>query len=503
MLGGVKPANDEDGNSVGDSNSKFAPMADPNLAFSVLFPPQDERKAIDDWLTRELLVANARVHLGPVNPTIDSGRMAAEFAGLDFAAARDTEEVLRWIIERMEEGVVHVNHPRYFGLFNPTPTFPAQCADRIAASFNAQLATATTSPFPVALEYHVIRAFARRAGMPDGASGHFTTGGSECNATALICALTNANPEFAQEGVAAFSGRPTMYVSRDAHLAWLKIAHQTGIGRGAVRLIDTDGTGRMDAGALAGRIAADRDAGCVPIMIAATAGTTGAGMVDPLSECNEIAESCGAWFHVDAAWGGALLASDRLRCILAGIERADSITIDAHKWLATTMGCGMFLTAHPAALSAAFNVFMDCMPSNAPALDPYVTTIQWSRRFLGLRLFMGLASAGWRGYAEHLDHAIRLSQLLSRELERHGWTQVNQSPMAVICMLPPKGATDARSIAQNIVAGGTAWVSAIEFEGQVVIRACLTSGESTEQDVMALVRALVQQVQENSESASL
>jgi len=118
-------------------------------------------------------------------------------------------------------------------------------------------------------------------------------------------------------------------------------------------------------------------------MITATAGTTNAGMIDPLFACAEVARSSGLWFHVDAAWGGALITSDRLRHLLAGIERADSITIDAHKWFATTMGCGMFMTRHPQVLSSTFQVSNNFMPSNLPSLDPYVTSVQWSRRFLG------------------------------------------------------------------------------------------------------------------------
>src|SRR5258708_7641382 len=96
------------------------------------------------------------------------------------------------------------------------------------------------------------------------------------------------------------------------------------------------------------------------------------------------------WFHVDAAWGGAAIASDRMRGVLAGIEAADSVTIDAHKWFATTMWCGMYFTRHPELLSATFQVSTSYMPSNVGGVDPYVTSVQWSRRFLGLRLFMSL-----------------------------------------------------------------------------------------------------------------
>src|SRR6202044_1833453 len=109
------------------------------------------------------------------------------------------DDVLSWTIAQLEHGIVHITHPRYFGLFNPAPTFPAQCADRIAAVFNPQLATATTSPVAVDIENHVIRSVAQRVGLPPEAGGHFTSGGSEANFTALICALTRANPRFVSE----------------------------------------------------------------------------------------------------------------------------------------------------------------------------------------------------------------------------------------------------------------------------------------------------------------
>ena len=138
----------------------------------------------------------------------------------------------------------------------------------------------------------------------------------------------------------------------------------------------------MNPSALIEALDEDRRRGMTPVLIAATAGTTGGGMIDPLQRCAEIAREQGVWYHVDAAWGGAALASERLRGLLAGIELADSITIDAHKWFATTMGCGMFISAHPAVLSEAFRVTTDFMRSNQMSLDPYLNTMQWSRRFI-------------------------------------------------------------------------------------------------------------------------
>src|SRR5271156_5772180 len=217
---------------------------------SSLFPIPSERERWDDFLTRELMLANDRVAEGPVRPTLNPDDFRSELAHFDFQSPRPLDELLSWTVGQMERGLVHVTHPRYFGLFNPAPTFPAQCADRIAASFNPQLATATTSPAAVEIEAHVIRAVAQRIGFPIGATGQFTNGGSEANYTALICALTGSIDNFALDGARAFKGPPVFYVSRESHLAWLKIAHQAGIGRSAVRLVATDGFGRMDQTAL-------------------------------------------------------------------------------------------------------------------------------------------------------------------------------------------------------------------------------------------------------------
>jgi glutamate/tyrosine decarboxylase-like PLP-dependent enzyme len=456
----------------------------------ILFPKREDRECWDHFLTRELLDAAARVSQGPVTPTLNLEAFRDELARFDFGAPCPFDQLLSWTIQQMEHGLVHVTHPRYFGLFNPSPTFPAQCADRIAGSFNPQLATSTTSPAAVEIEAHVIRAVASRAGLPPYAAGHFTSGGSEANYTALICALTSSNPEFAMHGSRAFEGAPAFYVSRESHLAWLKIAHQAGIGRSAVRLIATDGCGRMDLDALACTLNTDRERGCIPVMIAATAGTTNAGMIDPLAACARLARSANVWYHVDAAWGGALIASDRLRHKLKGIEEADSITIDAHKWFATTMGCGMFMTRHPVVLSSAFQVATSFMPSNLPHLDPYVTSVQWSRRFLGLRLFLSLAAVGWPGYAEHVERTIQLAATLQKELTVRGWTTVNDSPLAVLCIKPPSGFGDVRSIVARVVASGRGWIASAVFEGGEIIRACVTNGETRKHDVDELVAIL-------------
>ncbi len=455
-----------------------------------LFPAWPERIACEQRLTEELQTALQEVAAGSVTPTIDFAAFRNELSKFDFLAPRPLDEVLDWTNAQLKQGIVHVTHPRYFGLFNPSPTLPAQCADRIAAAFNPQLASSKTSPVAVEIESHVIRLLANRAGLPPDSGGHFTSGGTEANFTALVCALTKADSRFAAGGARVFKGDPTFYVSRESHLAWIKIAHETGIGRQSVRLIGTDGSGRMHPSALRHAIEADRTQGCTPVMVVATAGTTGAGMIDPLEECAALARDHGLWYHVDAAWGGALIVCDQWRETLAGLNLADSITIDAHKWLATTMGCGMFLTRHVPALTEAFGVSTSFMPSYLPARDPYVTTAQWSRRFMGLRLFLSLAAAGWSGYSGHIERSIALAAYARELLQEKGWRIVNNSPLAVLCILPPRtdGSTDA--IVERILASGRAWVSVASFEGEKVIRACVSNGETAREDVDALVLIL-------------
>lgn len=465
---------------------------DPALGAPVaeLFPASAERQELDDHLTRALAMAQQRVRAGPATPDLDAEAFRSELGSFDFNTRRPLPELLEWSIGVLEHGVTHQNHPRYFGLFNPAPSFPAQCADRIVNSFNPQLASSTTSPAAVALEAHVIRAVAQRAGFSEGTGGHFTSGGSEANYTGMLCALTRAHPAFASDGARAFPGQPVFYTSRECHGSWVKIAHQTGIGRTAAHQVATDGRGRMLPAALEQAIAQDLAGGRVPFLIVATAGTSNAGMVDPLTACAELAARHRLWYHVDAAWGGSIVASERLRAAVAGLERADSATIDAHKWFATTMGCGMFIVRDPTALTAAFQVAASYMPSREQSLDPYMNSVQWSRRFLGLRLFLSLASAGWAGHGAHIERAVAQTAWIRAELEKRGWSVVNDSPLALLNVIPPGAIGTPRSIVARMLKSGRAWVSLARFEEQDVIRICVTHGETSMEDLAILVQAL-------------
>jgi glutamate/tyrosine decarboxylase-like PLP-dependent enzyme len=154
------------------------------------------------------------------------------------------------------------------------------------------------------------------------------------------------------------------------------------------------------------------------------------------------------------------------------------------------MGCGMFFTRESEVLSSAFHTSAAYMPSGDRKADPYLTSVQWSRRFLGLRLFMSLAAAGWRGYGQHVERAIDLIALLRDALSARGWSIRNRSPLAVLCFTPSDKPGEVPVIVRRVLASGRAWISTAMFEGSQVIRACATNGETMPEDVMELVDAL-------------
>lgn len=271
---------------------------------TALFPSLETMDAVENQLTKKLHQLRSTPQARSVTPTDPSKSWREALADFTFEKATGLEELMDWTLSSLDDGIVQMTHPGCLGLFNPAPTFPSECADRIASAFNPQICVWSHAPKAVEIEQHVIRQLTQRIGLPAGSDGHFTSGGAEANSTSVLTALTAKCPEYGERGITAFSGHPIIYSSAESHLAWLKIAHAAGIGRQSVRLISTDGTGCMDTAALARQIESDLAVGFVPTMIAATAGTTNAGMIDPLPECAEIAKQHDIWFHVDAAWGG-------------------------------------------------------------------------------------------------------------------------------------------------------------------------------------------------------
>jgi glutamate/tyrosine decarboxylase-like PLP-dependent enzyme len=422
---------------------------------------------------------------GPIVPTVAPDEIRNYLGSrYDFTKPRALDDVTADVERMMRRWQVQVTHPRYFGLFNPSVTLASVIADTLVAMYNPQLATWRTSPAANEIERHTLAWLTGKFGLPATTAASFTTGGAEANLSAVIVALTRAFPEYGEGGLRSLSASPTIYVTREAHDSFNKIAHMTGIGRRALRTVATDRDLKMDVGDLARRVAEDRGNGLAPIMVVGTAGTTAAGAIDPLPDLARFCRSEQLWFHVDAAWGGAAIISPRLRGHLAGIDAADSITCDAHKWFSVPMGAGMFFCRHPDVVGEAFRARTSYMPgkTDGPVVDPYTTSVQWSRRFIGLKLFLALAQHGESGYVEMIEHQARMGDVLRESIQRAGWRIVNRTPLPLVCFTRD-GLVASRFLAA-LYEHQIAWMSEVRLRDDApVVRACVTSFRTSRSDI--------------------
>jgi len=450
--------------------------------------------AIEEHITRidEMAVA----------PPIDVAEICSRLSAFDFNRGFEPLEVLDFAVENLRAFQVHTPHPRYFGLFNPAPTAMGIAADALVAAFNPQLAAWSHSPFAAEVERHLIVAFAERFGYKaETADGTFCSGGAEANHTALLCALMEKFPQFAEKGLRGIDRQPVFYVSSQSHHSFTKAARFCGLGTNSIREIKADARFRLNAEDLAIQIEIDRRNNFVPFFVVATAGTTNGGTIDDLIAVGEVARRENLWFHADAAWGGAAVFVPELREFFRGIEHSDSITFDAHKWLSVPMGAGIFLTRHDRILGEACRVTTEYMPRDASdfgVADPFTHSMQWSRRFTGLKVFLSLAVAGWEGYESVIRRQTAMGNLLREELEKSDWEIVNQTPLPVVCFRDrnfPDANEEAylKAVADEIVSSGEAWISATRLSPtSPVLRACITNYRTRETDVEHLVTILCQ-----------
>lgn len=438
----------------------------------------------------------------PVAPALDTDALRGLLKPFDFESPVAPEAALDFAAEGLTRHQVHTPHARYFGLFNPAPTAMGVAADALVAAFNPQIAAWSHNPFAAEVEAHLCRAFGVRFGWQAAqVDGTFCSGGAEANHSALLVALVAAFPEFPEGGARALLAQPVFYVSQEAHHSFAKAARLCGLGAPACRSVPADAQLRLDLGALEDRLRRDRADGLAPFMVVATAGTTSAGAIDPLPELAALARREQLWLHADAAWGGAAALVPELRGLLAGLEQSDSITFDAHKWLSVPMGAGLFLTRHAGLLTRTFATRADYMPKDAAGLavtDPFMHSMQWSRRFIGLKLFLSLAVAGWQGYAGALQRMAQVGDHLRERLAAQGWPVVNQTRLPIACFVDgrsPQGrsAEHLHEVAQRVVGSGRAWISTVLLGGErPALRACITNYRTSEADVDALVEALDQ-----------
>lgn len=426
-----------------------------------------------------------------VAPPIDANALAGRLAAYDFAAPRDAASVAADLFDLLRGAGVRSDHPGYFGLFNPPALVPAIAGDLIVATVNPQLAVWSHAAAAAEIERKLVALFADRIWPGAASAGNFTSGGSEANHSAVLVALARRYAGWATGGLPR-DRRPVIYVSAEAHLAWIKIARATGLGDSAVRLVKAEDGLSLSGSAL--RRAIDADADTDPLMLVATAGATAHGAVDDLRGFAEVGETLGVHVHIDAAWAGGALLDPSRAGLFDGIAGADTVTIDPHKWLAVPMGAGLFLSRARAGLNTAFGVSTGYMPAAmGDHEDPYVHSMQWSRRFIGGKLFMALATLGLEGYRAIIARQFALGDRLRDGLRAHGWAIVNDTRLPLICFAPRPGDDEiVRRIAADTVATGRHWLSTVAMRGQVVLRACITGFETDEHDIDALIATVTE-----------
>ena len=422
------------------------------------------------------------------------------FAPLDHPLpenGENAEQVLKEACDELIAKGFHVPSANYFGLMNPTPTYIGVMAELMVAGLNPQLATVKRSQLASKIEHETVRWIGERVGWPGEFNGTFTTGGNEANFSGLALALAAKFPKFIEEGAWSVGGEAVLYASEEAHHSLDKSAGLLGIGRKALRRIEVDENARMDAKALEKAIHADLRDGRKPFCVVATAGTTNTGAVDDMSALGEVCERHDLWLHVDGAYGGSAIFSNAHRRLLQGIELADSITIDPHKWMAMPLAAGVILTRHPEMLERAFAVAAPYMPKAAEAkgVDNSRISTQWTRRMNSLKVWLTLRVHGRKAYEEHIDRQMRLAESFVEWLKGSAHYELAVSRQLPIVAFRLRGANGDLSeaharIVDEVTADGRRWISETKVRGQSVLRMMVVSYLTEERHLRDLQAAL-------------
>ncbi|HZK50325.1 MAG TPA: aspartate aminotransferase family protein [Actinomycetota bacterium] len=356
---------------------------------------------------------------------VDRGRNAAEVSEavhLDVPAEgmRD-EELLEYLRKLVFDYSMYPGHPGFLAYIVGGGTVPGAIADLVAAGINQNLGGWRLSPGATEIELHLVRFFTERFGLPQEAGGLLVSGGSIANFVGLKAARD------AKGGVGLRTGGLTgvtqlvAYTSSEVHFATTRAADMLGIGTDYVRLIEVDDRYRMDVDALANRIEEDVEAGLQPFCVIASLGTVATGAIDPLEPIADICERHSLWMHVDAAYGGPIVLSDELRGLAAGIERADSIAFDPHKWLYTPQSGGCILVRDVAHLAESFSYQAGYIYENKEltgrGVDLSWLGPQLSRSFWALKVWVSLLSHGADTYGRRIAHDVALTRYLAERIE--------------------------------------------------------------------------------------
>jgi glutamate/tyrosine decarboxylase-like PLP-dependent enzyme len=425
---------------------------------------------------------------------------------------RDPEAVLDEVVDEVMEHTLHVNHPRFFGFVPGPGHFVGAMADALASGYNVFAGTWMAGSGAAQVELTTLDWLREQCGMPEGAGGLFTTGGSMANVTALATArhamLGDDGPRATADAV--------VYASDQTHTAVPKGLRLLGFGPDQYRRLPSDDAFRLDLDALREAVAEDRAAGREPFCVVANAGTTNTGAVDPLHGLADLAAAEDLWLHVDGAYGAAAVFCEQGRQALDGIGRADSLALDPHKWLFQPFECGGVLVRDRHLLRETFQVRAEYLEDAAPGQEEVNFSDygpQLSRRFRALKLWMTIQTFGRERLAAAVQQGFERAEQAEQIVRtRNGWTVATPAQMGIVSFryVPDAMAPEAvdavnRRLARALRDDGFALVSTTELDGRPVLRLCPIHPQTTSDDIVATfdrMEALAPDVQRRVEADS-
>ncbi len=450
----------------------------------------------------------ASVAQAPVVPAVTPRQMEALFDEPLPRSGAPLEQVVREAISAVGGHVTRMGHPRYFAFVNPGATSVAPLAELLAAGWNQNLGAWRNSPAGTAVEQRVLRWFAQMLGFPEGSGGILVSGGSMASLTAMGAALRARCPwDVRREGLLKGARPVTFYASEEVHRCVVKAAGLLGIGENAVRLVAVDDQCRLDLAALEAAVRKDRSEGALPIGVIGNAGTVNSGAVDDLEAIAEFCARESLWFHVDGAYGALAALAPTGRALLRGLERADSVALDPHKWLFLPYEAGACLVRDPALLKSAFGGHAAYMREDKAALaqegervDLFEYGPQLSRGFRALKIWMSLKVHGVDAYSQAIEHHLHLARTLDRLVEEHPrFELMSQAQLSISCFrwIPPGPAVSPEvldevqeSLAVRLERSGEGFLSGTRLSGRAVLRTCILSFRTQESDLSGLLDSL-------------
>jgi glutamate/tyrosine decarboxylase-like PLP-dependent enzyme len=446
----------------------------------------------------------ASIGTRPVSSVPDPATLKAAFDEPVPHAGKGFPALLEALATRVLPHTMTIGSPRYFGLFNPSVIPVAALCDLAVSTINQNTGSFQQSSVITAIEDRVIRWLLALLGFPaETATGHFTSGGTAANLTAIKLARDRAAEGVRDRGAAAFAGRARVYASDQSHFSLERAVDVLGLGRSALVRIPSDEQMRLPAAALAARIRADRAGGLVPVAIVATAGTTPSASIDPLAAIADVAAAEQVFLHVDAAYGGAAILSPRLRPRLAGIERADTVTIDPHKWMFLPSELGCVLVRDRRWLRASFGEQPPYLKDSADRADIlpdyYREGLQGSRRGKAFTVWGTLFVHGVDALARANERTVELARHLAERVRRlPGFHLCHEPELGLVCCryAPPGTSPEEQDrlnarIQRRVEAAGEAWFATTTINGRRVLRVNIGSFRTTEEDIERTLRAVV------------